>query len=33
MNRKNEKQLVVGLDIGTAKIVDNVGKNAPVPPN
>ncbi|HEX7339415.1 MAG TPA: cell division protein FtsA [Rhodanobacteraceae bacterium] len=32
MNRKNEKQLVVGLDIGTSKVVSIVGEYAPDEP-
>ncbi|NII09908.1 cell division protein FtsA [Oleiagrimonas sp. C23AA] len=32
MNRKNEKQLVVGLDIGTSKVVAIVGEYAPGEP-
>lgn len=29
MNRKSEKNLIVGLDVGTSKIVSIVGEHAP----
>ncbi|MFI4968762.1 MAG: cell division protein FtsA, partial [Lysobacterales bacterium] len=32
MNRKSEKNLIVGLDVGTSKIVAIVGEHAPGEP-